>query len=154
MSNTTVSGTITLPSSAGTGTTRMRFSMKYNGVSTSCETFTYGEVEDYTVVISSSGGKLSADPFTAQESIENNLIMTVSPNPVQDRLTINLEGFENMVNIIMIDLQGRVVYRANKVVANSTISNTISVSDFARGTYFVIARENNKITREKIVLIK
>jgi PKD repeat protein len=35
--------------------TRMRVSMKYSGSPTSCETFTYGEVEDYTVNISSGG---------------------------------------------------------------------------------------------------
>jgi hypothetical protein len=29
----------------------MRVSMKYNAVQTTCETFSYGEVEDYTVNI-------------------------------------------------------------------------------------------------------
>ncbi|SFZ90000.1 Por secretion system C-terminal sorting domain-containing protein [Flaviramulus basaltis] len=48
-STTPVSGTFTVSSSAINGTTRMRVSMKYNGVPTSCETFNYGEVEDYTV---------------------------------------------------------------------------------------------------------
>jgi len=33
-------------------TTRMRVSMKYNAAPTSCETFSYGEVEDYTATIS------------------------------------------------------------------------------------------------------
>lgn len=33
------------------GATRMRVQMKYNAYSTSCETFSYGEVEDYTVTI-------------------------------------------------------------------------------------------------------
>ena len=46
-----VSGSFTV--SAGvTGTTRMRVSMKYNALATSCETFDYGEVEDYTVSFS------------------------------------------------------------------------------------------------------
>lgn len=48
---TPVSGSFTIPATASTGTTRMRVSMKYNGVPTSCETFTYGQVEDYTVII-------------------------------------------------------------------------------------------------------
>ncbi|MEZ4849339.1 MAG: hypothetical protein R3B93_12130 [Bacteroidia bacterium] len=30
--------------------------MKYNGIPTACESFTYGEVEDYTVNITSGGG--------------------------------------------------------------------------------------------------
>ena len=50
-----VTGTISIPATALNGTTRVRVSMKYNGVPTSCETFDYGEVEDYTVNITSSG---------------------------------------------------------------------------------------------------
>jgi len=46
---TPVSGTFTIPSSASNGAKRLRVSMKYNGIPTSCETFSYGEVEDYTV---------------------------------------------------------------------------------------------------------
>ncbi len=48
---TPVSGTFTVPSTATLGATRMRVSLKYNGIPTSCETFQYGQVEDYTVVI-------------------------------------------------------------------------------------------------------
>ena len=48
---TPVSGTFTIPATAAIGNTRMRVSMKYNGIPTSCESFSYGEVEDYTVNI-------------------------------------------------------------------------------------------------------
>ena len=44
-------GSFTIPNNVPLGTTRMRVSMKYNGGSTSCEAFDFGEVEDYTVVI-------------------------------------------------------------------------------------------------------
>ncbi len=44
-----VSGNFTVPDHALEGLTRMRVSMKYNGFPGSCETFTYGEVEDYTI---------------------------------------------------------------------------------------------------------
>ncbi|MDY0144038.1 MAG: GEVED domain-containing protein, partial [Bacteroidales bacterium] len=40
---------ITPPAGAALGTTRMRVSVKYNGAPSSCETFSYGEVEDYSV---------------------------------------------------------------------------------------------------------
>ncbi|WOD42644.1 choice-of-anchor D domain-containing protein [Hwangdonia lutea] len=49
--NTPVSGSFTVPATALAGNTRMRVSMKYNGIPTSCESFNYGEVEDYTVNI-------------------------------------------------------------------------------------------------------
>ncbi len=48
-------GNITIPVTAVLGPTRMRISMKYNAISTSCETFTYGEVEDYCINIVSGG---------------------------------------------------------------------------------------------------
>ena len=48
---TPVSGSITIPSTAILGTTRMRVSMKYNAIPTSCEAIPYGQVEDYSVNI-------------------------------------------------------------------------------------------------------
>ncbi len=50
-----VSGAFTIPSSSVLGNTIMRVSMKYNAIPTSCESFTFGEVEDYTVNISAAG---------------------------------------------------------------------------------------------------
>ncbi len=50
-STTAVSGSFTVPSTAVLGTTRMRVAMKYNAAPTACETFQYGEVEDYFITI-------------------------------------------------------------------------------------------------------
>jgi hypothetical protein len=47
----TVSGTVNIPVNSYIGTTRMRVSMRYGGYSTPCQTFEWGEVEDYTVHI-------------------------------------------------------------------------------------------------------
>lgn len=65
--NSPVSGTFSIPSGAVEGSTRMRVSMKYNGIPTSCETFTWGEVEDYTVNIVGNG------PDTQPPSAPTNL---------------------------------------------------------------------------------
>lgn len=54
--NTPNSGSFTVPNGTSLESTRMRVSMKYNGIPTSCETFTYGEVEDYTVNLQAGGG--------------------------------------------------------------------------------------------------
>lgn len=50
-SQTTVTGSITIPVNAPKGTTRMRVSMKWGTPSFPCEVFDYGEVEDYCVTI-------------------------------------------------------------------------------------------------------
>ncbi|HEX2899745.1 MAG TPA: GEVED domain-containing protein, partial [Bacteroidia bacterium] len=52
-STTARTGTITVPTTATATVTRIRISMKYNGAPTACETFSYGEVEDYQVTLSS-----------------------------------------------------------------------------------------------------
>ncbi|NIM12380.1 MAG: hypothetical protein GTO45_09720 [Candidatus Aminicenantes bacterium] len=49
--SSTVSGSFTVPTSALSGSTRMRVSMRYGGWPPSCGTFTWGEVEDYTANI-------------------------------------------------------------------------------------------------------
>ena len=46
---TPVSGSFTIPNSTYVGATRMRVTMQYNAVPSSCGSFNYGEVEDYTV---------------------------------------------------------------------------------------------------------
>ncbi len=50
----TVTGSLSIPSNVAAGPTRMRVSMKYNGGADPCESFDWGEVEDYTVVLVSS----------------------------------------------------------------------------------------------------
>ncbi|MCP4149216.1 MAG: PKD domain-containing protein, partial [bacterium] len=63
LSSTTVTGTLTIPSGVEC-LTRMRVSMKYNGEQTStCESFSFGEVEDYTVNITDGG---TVDPPVAE----------------------------------------------------------------------------------------
>ena len=53
VSSTTVSGIIEIPETALQGITRLRVAMKYNGPASSCGTFNYGEVEDYSININS-----------------------------------------------------------------------------------------------------
>ena len=61
---TSVSGSFIIPSTALENTTRMRISMKYNAIPTSCETFQYGEVEDYEVNIQGLGPDTTAPIMT------------------------------------------------------------------------------------------
>ena len=46
-----VSGSITVPNNATSGSTRLRVAMKYNAAPDTCENFDFGEVEDYIITI-------------------------------------------------------------------------------------------------------
>ncbi len=50
-SNGTINSSITIPNTVLNGITRMRVSMQYNNTPPACSNFTYGEVEDYYVII-------------------------------------------------------------------------------------------------------
>jgi uncharacterized repeat protein (TIGR02543 family) len=70
-----VNGNFTVPTSTITGNTRMRVSMSYSTYPPICGTFTYGEVEDYTVNISSTG-----EQYTLTTNTVGNGSITLDPS--------------------------------------------------------------------------
>jgi Zn-dependent metalloprotease/chitodextrinase len=58
--STAVSGSITVPADAVDGSIRLRIAMNYGGYPNPCDSFNYGEVEDYTLKIGGASGP-SAD---------------------------------------------------------------------------------------------
>jgi hypothetical protein len=77
-----VNGSINIPGSAS-GTTRMRIAMKWNAAPTSCESFQYGEVEDYTIAIGSSA-QLSAISGQAEDVKRPGLSNLDRPNAINN----------------------------------------------------------------------
>ncbi|WP_299367458.1 immunoglobulin-like domain-containing protein [Winogradskyella sp.] len=61
---TPASGSFTIPAGAVENSTRMRVTMRYNQIPGPCDSFTYGEVEDYTVIIQGSGPDTEAPVIT------------------------------------------------------------------------------------------
>ena len=134
---TPVSGSFTVPSGATNGTTRMRVSMKYNAVPTSCETFTYGEVEDYTVNIISGAADTTAPVITLNGASTINLNVGATYSEQGATATDNVDG--NLTSSIVIT--GTVntntpgTYTRNYNVSDAAgndatqVSRTIIVSD-------------------------
>ncbi len=92
---TPVSGTFSIPSSASAVSTRMRVSMKYNSIPTSCESFQYGEVEDYTVTITEGSGDVCAggvSSFPYNESFENTLGLWTQSSSDDINWTVDANG--------------------------------------------------------------
>lgn len=130
-----ISGSFTVPSSALTGATRMRVSMKYNAYPTSCETFSYGEVEDYTVIISNSANNgITADPENVQATL------TLYPNPAKYSLNISLEdaiGKEYAIYNVM-----------GQVVMKGIFVQRIDVSSLQSGVYMLeVTTDTDKIIK-------
>ncbi|WP_452599107.1 GEVED domain-containing protein [Pontimicrobium sp. MEBiC01747] len=128
-----VSGSFTIPNNVANGVTRMRVSMKYNGVPTSCESFQYGEVEDYTVNIG--GGNV-------RELVAETIAISIYPNPVKDILYIKTT--ENL-SYTIVNMLGQEVERGN------TTGNGINVSDFKTGLYMIQFNVNNKVITKKFI---
>lgn len=132
---TTATGTITIPATATLGATRMRVSMKYNAIPTSCEAFSYGQVEDYTVNITASA-KI--------EEASRTISFSLYPNPVKgDVLTIsNLE----------IDSNYRIFNMIGQELSKGKIENeTINVSNIATGTYIIEVSNANGSTSKRFI---
>ena len=51
VSSSALSGSLVIPGTALSGSTRMRVSMKYGGAPPACGAFAFGEVEDFTLAI-------------------------------------------------------------------------------------------------------
>lgn len=127
---TPISGTITVPAGASQGATRMRVAMKYNGVSTACESFQYGEVEDYEVVI---GDSAAAQGFADPQDVvagEEIFDFSIFPNPVsRGNLNISLTGAEATA-VTIFNMLGQSVYKGG-------FENTIDVSRLEAGVYII-----------------
>jgi len=130
--NTPVSGSFTVPSSAVENSTTMRVSMKYNGVPTSCETFTYGEVEDYSIIIEGSTPDTTAPVITLNGSSTINLNQGDTYTEQGATATDDVDG--NLTSSIVIG--GDIV----DVNATGTYIITYNVSDAAGNTATELTR--------------
>lgn len=133
---TPVAGSITIPASALTGNTRMRVSMKYNGIPTSCETFSYGQVEDYTLNIKAAGTVSSLVGVNAENAVN------VYPNPVKDVLNINAKG----------DYSYQLISTDGKIVKDGNQSESaINVQNLPTGMYIMKITQDGKTSSHKVI---
>ncbi len=129
LSKTTVTGTMNILSSA-TGTTRMRVSMKYNAAQTACETFSYGEVEDYTVTF---GEVVDIEAPTAPTSLSSSSItettFTLSWNASSDN--VGVTGYDVYQNGSLIGSVTGTSANITGLTAETTYAMTVKAKDLA-----------------------
>lgn len=66
--------------------------------------------------------------------------MTLSPNPVQDKLNISLLDNQLISEIEIVDLSGKAIYSSTEIV-----NNQLDVSDFIKGTYYIKIKSQDLI---------
>lgn len=144
----------TIPSTAKTGTTRLRIQMSYgSSFIDPCATISYGEVEDYTVNIA------AVATLTPLVSLQKDTLshMTVSPNPITgSNALINYQlAADGKAAVRVMDMNGRSLQNAD-LGYQKTGSYTYRLSNLgtlSTGNYIILLEQNNKVIERKLVMI-
>ncbi|WP_299104674.1 endonuclease [uncultured Tenacibaculum sp.] len=139
-----LSYTFTVPTTAKTGKTRMRVSMKWNAAQTACETFSYGEVEDYTVNIGTSSKGTSTIIADAELGNEEPIFKAaIYPNPASSFLAIQLQD-RRKASYQILNVIGQVVKTGNA-------DTNINISNLDSGIYLVKIYDGQKSLTQKFI---
>lgn len=149
----TRTASFTVPTSALNGATRMRVQMKYSTAATnSCTTFTYGEVEDYTVNITGNaqfGASDNADQSTIENSNASITGIVLFPNPAKNDLNVEFTGVNDQnVKIVISNLMGQQVIKTEERASEGLNSLKLDISTLKKGVY-IFEMENNGIVTRK-----
>lgn len=134
--------TFTVPTSAVSSAVRMRVRISYStdGAIVPCGQSTYGEVEDYTVNITTSVASLLENDLSA---------ITIYPNPSSDILNIDLSSAsEEIQSIFLVDITGKLIQTID-VHENALLK--LNLSSFASGLYYIkISSATNTVVRQVV----
>ena len=134
---TPVVGNITVPAGIAYDTPLvMRVSMKYNAVATACENFSYGQVEDYTLI-----GK----KFLAVSDLTKDNATVLYPNPVRD--IINIQSKESgELNYLIYNTAGQIASKGK------SSEKKINAQNLASGNYIIELTDKNGVkTTQKFI---
>ncbi|WP_199243511.1 M4 family metallopeptidase [Hymenobacter sedentarius] len=146
-SSGTLSSTITVPTTAKSGSTRVRFIMSDNSATTSCNSYSYGETEDYTINIT--GGTLAPPAITSLTGgstvlgNEQARVLEVYPNPATNQLRLTLPGQATSVQIT--DVRGA------RMTNVSLADGQVDISRLAKGMYTISVSNGEKVFHQRFV---
>lgn len=149
----TISGSVAIPSSASEGVTRMRVSMKYDALPAACESFGYGEVEDYAVEIVSSDSRIATAgmlPVMPEEFAQKTELY---PNPAAGTVNLDVEVVKDSQYQLQIrDLSGKLVYEQSIRSFRRRIRTSLDTQTWGRGIYLVKIINDDAEMTQKLVL--
>ena len=132
---------ITIPANAKNGATRMRIIMQYKSLpSGPCTGPTWGEVEDYTLIIG--GGQNITNELSAEPDVD----VDIFPNPFQNSLTLNI-SYPNFGTVLvkMYNVLGQ------QVLQKVLTGNTLELNSLQPGYYFLEVRTADKKWIKKVL---
>lgn len=128
---TPVSGSFTIPAGASETSTRMRVSMNYNATPTSCQSFTYGEVEDYTVIISAAGPDTDAPSNPSGLSAANTTETTTDLSWTASTDNVGVTGYDVSQGGTVIATVTGTTYQVTGLTENTAYSFSVVAKDAA-----------------------
>lgn len=152
-SHSAVSGSFSIPFATLNGSTKMRVAMRYGTKPTPCQTFSYGEVEDYNVNI----GSGIAPTFAPMESLETQAIDELTfrtyPNPATNELNVQFDReIVGEVSLGIFSMTGAKVLGVNEKDLNDITK--LDLSGIESGSYLLVIRTNNRVLQSKISIVR
>jgi hypothetical protein len=92
------------------------------------------------------------DPCTGISEFNDELTLTVFPNPASTVLNINLSGVSESVEYRLLNYQGSEVYREEIGHLNGFTSQQIEIGDYASGIYYLRLKSDEEVIIKKIVI--
>ena len=165
--NGRVEGLIGIPADAVSGTTRMRIAMKWGELIQPCESFSWGEVEDYTLNLQGAASIGERNPMNDMAKI----FTTGKPATytVQDREgAVNLHLFPNptteFINLEWTDQQDKTyelsIYNSlgqlqkhQQIPTHKGPNKTkMSLKDFPNGVYLLQLRNKDRVITKEFII--
>ena len=140
-SSATLSSSFTVPTTAKSGSTKLRVVMSDNSATTSCGTFSYGETEDYTLNITGGTTRSVARLGTSTD-------YGVYPNPATTVLNIILPANHdaNKMSVKVYDVRG-----AEQQQARYTSEGQLDVSSLSKGVYMLTITDGQQVSHQRFV---
>ncbi|WP_052503452.1 M4 family metallopeptidase [Lacinutrix sp. Hel_I_90] len=132
--NATSSITFTVPTTASATSTRMRVSMQYNAVPTACQSFTYGEVEDYTINIGGTASDTQAPSAPGSLSASGTTQTTTNLSWTASTDNVGVTGYEVFQGSTSLGTVTATSANVTGLTASTTYSFTVKAKDAAGNT--------------------
>lgn len=87
------------------------------------------------------------------QSMQNKFSCTLYPNPAIAVLTVSIELEQKSdISFCIVNAKGDVVSKEKNLLDNISYSETVDVSEYAAGTYFVVFKFNKTVYTQKFIL--